>query len=413
MKHTPIPTLRIAATAFSLSFAIFNAAGQDSSSSYTPKAPRESRNVSSDATGSLSALGPKARESTPLQMGPFLFRPGITYSYTDADNLLRGFGDSENSVIERISASLAFEYRELWSLNYTPSWTYYSNDRFEDNDAHSVNLSTDFALQDWGMGFSQTYNTSNGSLIETGSQTEQDLWGTTLSASRQLNSAWYLDLSTDQDLRSTKRFSDVSEWSGMGWLRHQSSSTANSSLGLGYGYADIDPGLNTKYMQALVRFGLNPTDKLTLSLQGGIDFREVDAPGFEQDKNPTYNASLQYQAFDYTMIAVNIDRQISASYFSNFNNETESITLSLSQRLLGRLNLTVSYGEQSSEYLDLFNEFIVGRSDDYNSFSVDLSTQLANRISLSAFYRNNENSTNTSGFGFSSDQTGFQIGYRY
>ena len=42
-----------------------------------------------------------------------------------------------------------------------------------------------------------------------------------------------------------------------------------------------------------------------------------------------------------------------------------------------------------------------------------LSTQLVDKISVSAFYRNNENATNTSGFGFSSDQSGFSIGYRY
>ena len=413
MKHSPIHVLRLAATAISLSFLVFQADAQDSSNSYTPKAPRESRNTGSDVISSFSALSPTSRESTPLQLGPVLFRPSINYKYTDANNLLRSVGNNQDSEIQDISLNLIFDYQEFWTFSYRPTWTYYSNDAFDDNDSHSANFSSDFAVADWRIGFDQSYRDSNGSLVQTGSQTQQETFGTTLSASRQLNLAWYLDLSADQDLRSTSSFSDVTERSGSGWLRHQASSAVNSSVGLTWGYADIDPGLDTKYMQYLLRFGFNPTDKLSASLQGGIDFREVDAPGFDKEDNPTYNASLQYQAFDYTTIALSVSRGISASYFSNFNNENEALTLSLNQRLLGRFSLTVSYGERSSNYIDLQGGLAVGRADEYDSFSVNLSTQLVNKISVSAFYRKNENSTNTSGFGFSSDQTGFSIGYRY
>jgi len=413
MQRSPIRALRSAATVLSLCFFATQAMGQGSSNSYTPKAPRESRISSNDATASFSALSPASRESTPLQVGPVLFRPSINYKYTDANNLLRSVGNEQDSEIQNVTLNLIFDYQEFWSFSYRPTWTYYSNAAFDDTDSHSANFSSDFAVADWRIGFNQTYNNSNGSLVQTGSQTQQEIFGTTLSASRQLNSVWYLDLSADQDLHSTSSFSDVSKWSTSGWLRHQASSAVNSSIGLTWGYADVDPGLNTEYMQFLLRFGFNPSDKIRVSLQGGIDSREVDAPGFDKEENPTYNASLQYQPFDYTTIGINLSRGIRASYFSNFNNETEALTLSLNQRLLGRFNLTVSYGERSSDYLGLIGNFVVGRADEYDSFSVDLSTQLVKRINVSAFYRKNENSTNTSGFGFSSDQSGFSIGYRY
>ena len=413
MKPSPIYALRSTASVLSLCFFAIQAMAQDSSNSYAPKAPRESRISSNDATSSFNALLPISRESDALQVGPVLFRPSINYKYTDANNLLRSVGNEQDSEIQNISLNFIFDYQEFWSLSYRPTWTYYSNAAFDDTDSHSATFSSDVAVADWRIGFNQTYNDSNGSLVQTGSQTQQEIFGTTLSASRQLNSTWYLDLSADQDLRSTSRFSDVSEWLTSGWLRHQASSVVNSSIGLTWGYADVDPGLNTEYMQFLLRFGFNPSDKLRASLQGGIDSREVDAPGFDKEENPTYNASVQYQPFDYTTIGINLSRGISTSYFSNFNNDTEALTLSLKQRLLGRFNLTVSYGERSSDYLGLLGNFVVGRADDYDSFSVDLSTQLVNRINVSAFYRKNENSTNTTGFGFSSDQSGFSIGYRY
>ena len=410
MKRIP-NALRLPALGMAVALATNALSAQDGS--YTPKVERQSRIASNDATASFNALAPFSRESSPLQLGPVLFRPGINYKYTDANNLLRSIGDEQDSEIQDVSLNLIFDYQEFWTFTYRPTWTYYSNDAFEDSDSHSADFSSDFAVADWRIGFSQNYRDSNNSLVQTGSQTEQESWGTTLSASRQLNSALYIDLSTNQDLRSTSIYSDVRENSVSAWLRRQASSTANASVGVTWGYADIDPGLNTEYMQFLLRFGFKPSDKLTANLQGGIDSREIDAPGFSKEDNPTYDASLQYQPFDYTTVGINLSRSISASYFSNLNNETEAITLSLRQRLLGRFFLTASLGERSSEYLDLLGAFAVGRADDYESFSVDLSTTLVDKINVSAFYRKNENATNLIGYGFSSDQTGFQIGYRY
>lgn len=410
MKRIP-NSLRLSAIGFALTIASNALSAQDNS--YTPKAERQSRITSNDATASFNALAPFSRESSPLQLGPVLFRPAINYKYTDANNLLRSIGDEQDSEIQDISLDLNFDYQEFWSFSYRPTWTYYSNDLFEDSDSHSAQFSSDFSVADWRIGFNQSFRDSNNSLVQTGSQTEQESWGTTLSASRQLNSSLYIDLSTDQDIRSTNIYSDVSENSVSAWLRHQASPTASSSIGVTWGYADIDPGLNTEYMQFLLRFGFKPSDKLTANLQGGIDSREIDAQGFDKEDNPTYNASLQYQPFDYTTIGINLSRSVSASYFSNFNNETEAITFSLRQRLLGRFFLTASLGERSSEYLDLLGAFAVGRADDYDSFSVNLSTTLVDKLNVSAFYRKNENATNLIGYGFSSDQTGFQIGYRY
>jgi len=413
MNRSPIYAFRLTATVLSLSLLLFQANAQDSSNSYTPKAPRESRISGNDATSSFSALSPKSRESTPLQVGPVLLRPSINYKYTDANNLLRSVGNEQDSEIQDISLNLIFDYQALWTFTYRPTWTYFSNATFNDTDSHSANFSSNFEVADWRIRFNQTYKDSYYSLVQTGSQTQQEIFGTTLSASRQLNSTWYLDLSGDQDLSSTSGFSDANESSISGWLRHQASSAVDSSIGLTWGYADVDLGLNTEYTQLLLRFGFNPSEKLRVSLLGGIDSREIDEPGFDKEENPTYDASLQYQPFDYTTIGINLSRRIGASYFGNFSNETEALTLSLNQRLLGRFNLTVSFGERSSDYLGLLDNFVVGRADDYDSFLVDLSTQLVNRINVSAFYRKNENSTNTTGFGFSSDQSGFSIGYRY
>ena len=216
MKHSLIYAFRLTATVLSLGLFAIQAIAQGSSNSYTPKAPRESRILSDDAASSFSALSPASHESTPLQLGPVLFRPSINYEYTDANNLLASVGNEQDSEIQNINLNLVFDYHKFWSFSYRPTWTYYSNATFNDADSHSVNFSSDFAVADWRMGLNQTYNESNYSLVQTGSQTQQEIFGTTLTALHQLNSTWYLDLSADQDLLSTGGFYDVSEWSTSG-----------------------------------------------------------------------------------------------------------------------------------------------------------------------------------------------------
>ena len=129
----------------------------------------------------------------------------------------------------------------------------------------------------------------------------------------------------------------------------------------------------------MVRFGYNPTD--ALFGYGGVDIREVDAAGPDKE-NPTYNVSLQYKPFDYTTVALSAGRSIGSSYFSDFNTETESVTLTLQQRLFDNYDLTVSYGERSSDYLSLLSNFAVARDDTYDSFSINLSTYLLNRFGI-------------------------------
>jgi len=413
MKHSFTRTLRLAAVVAIISYSSIPANAQERTSTYTPKPQRQSRISGNSSVGSLSALLPPTRESTPLQLGPVLFRPGISYRYTSTESISQSVSNLEDTDIKRTSLSLAFDYLDLWSLNVNPSWTSYTNDRFEDDQSNSVNFSTGFMLQDWQLGITQSYRESNNTLVETASQTQQESWGTTLGASKQLSSVWNIDFNIDQDQRTTTAFADMQQFSVASWLRHQTSPAFNSSIGVTKGYADVDPGLDTKFTQFLLRFGFQPTDKLTVSLQGGIDSREIDAPDSGKKNKPKYTASLQYQPLDYTTIGISLSRSISASYFSNLNSENESLTFSLRQRLLERFFFTASYGERSSVYLDLLENFAVGRDDIYESFSLSLSTILLNRINTSVFYGKNENVTNLTGYGFSSNQTGFNISFQY
>jgi len=136
---------------------------------------------------------------------------------------------------------------------------------------------------------------------------------------------------------------------------------------------------------------------------------------------PVFAATVQYQPFDQTKLSVSASRTVSASYFQNQVTENTGVSADLNQRLLGRLFLDLSGGYAKTKYIASISgpSTTTGRNDDVYSFNARLTCPLLQRATVSVFfgYSNNSSSqsgfTSGSGFGYTSTQVGFDIGYRY
>ena len=93
--------------------------------------------------------------------------------------------------------------------------------------------------------------------------------------------------------------------------------------------------------------------------------------------------------------------------------DRESLQLRLRQRLLGRfyLNYALAYADTSFE--TFVNEAAVERNDDRYSHDLRLITMLRGRVSITLSYRHDSNSSNESGFKYSSNQYGVSVGVTY
>ncbi|HZQ45434.1 MAG TPA: hypothetical protein VFC07_00360, partial [Verrucomicrobiae bacterium] len=95
--------------------------------------------------------------------------------------------------------------------------------------------------------------------------------------------------------------------------------------------------------------------------------------------------------------------------------ETTSVSASMNQQLLKRLNLTVGAGYGRSNYRASTNTPTAGtgRTDNYYSLNLRLGTTFLQRGTASIFYQYSHNPSTEPGFSFSSSQTGFELGYRF
>jgi hypothetical protein len=85
----------------------------------------------------------------------------------------------------------------------------------------------------------------------------------------------------------------------------------------------------------------------------------------------------------------------------------------LDQRLLGKLSFAAGLGQQRTVYQTSGVNLQTGRNDSISSFNLGLNTSLFQRVKVGLTFQISRDASSTPGFGFSSRQLGFDVGYRY
>lgn len=376
-------------------------------------------------TSQLSPFGSAFSES-PLALsslfrwGPVHLRPRVTYRYSISDGLQAEAGQESKTEIHEIIPVFHFQLGDLWSLTYTPAFRFYSDSAFEDSLDHSLLLAGATVYESWSLGFSQGYSFSSTPLVETGAQTKQETFSTSLSASYQLNSKVSFDLGLNQNLRfikesgaasSTGTVGDSREWSTTDWVNYQLFPKLRVGAGVGFGYSDNESA--TTYEQINGRIDWKVAQKLNLGLTAGFEqrqFLDSDQPDLF---NPIFSASIAYQIFEPTSLSLTASRSVNTSYYENLVTENTSVNVGLSQRLFGRFNLGLSAGIGSSDYKGAASGVNPTRQDDTSHYSASLSTSFWKRATASVFYSVSENSSGQSDVDYSSKQIGGEVSYQF
>ena len=354
------------------------------------------------------------QETQPFQFGIFNLRPHPFYRFLYANGILSSTNQAENTVINQFSPGFLLEIGRHWTLDYTPTWTFYSNSRFHDSLDHAVTLTGGTSYEDWTLGLSQGFTLSSDPLVETATQTSQETYTTAINASYQFNSKMSTDLGLSQNIISADQFNSSREWSTLDWLNYQFWPRLDAGAGVGLGYVNVQYGSDMLYEQLQCRVNWRATDKISFQINAGGEDRQF-LGGAGDLLNPVFGATIQYQPFEVTKISISADRAVSASYFTNSTTENIDFTGDLNQRLLGKLYLDLQGGYHTAKYVASASAAspVNNREDDYYTFGVQLSYAFAQRGTIAAFYQASSDSSTLAGYSYSSSQVGCQISYQF
>lgn len=381
--------------------------------------PESSRSSSSSPAEGSSSPGPiwgssaAVAPSSPLQWGPFNVRPHVVYRILYSNGLQATPGHPTSTAINSFSPGLLAELGTHWTFDYTPTWNEYSSRDFRDTLDHAAKLVWGTAYEEWVLHASQDYNRSTSPQIQTGQQTRETDYLTNLDVSYQFAGDLISQSVLKRSLRFVEGFNDTREWSLLELLHLRESPQLDSALGLEYGYVTTTHSPDMSYLQYLARVAWKMSAQIDLEIQGGWENRKIKQAGASDVNSPVLSAAVHYQPVQTTRLSFASSRATSASYFANQIVENSRYEITLEQRLLQhfRLNLGVEY--QESKFRSTLPSLPFNRRDKNYSFSAGLRTAVLRRVDVTLQYRKSHNSSNVAGFGFSSDQVGLEVGYRY
>jgi hypothetical protein len=352
-------------------------------------------------------------ESEPLKWGPVTLRPHPYYQFFYGDGIQAGTNQLLNTTIQQISPGALLEMGRHWTLDYSPLWTVYSNNKFQNTFGQSVKLVGGTAYNDWVFGISQDYTDSSSPSVETATQTRQQTYDTAVNAAYTMNSKMSLDLALNQNFVSADQFSSYNEWSTLDWLNYQFWPRLNVAVGVGGGYDNEDASPDMTFEQFQGRINWRAADKISFQLHGGVENRQFLSGGAGNLINPIFDATIQYQPFEQTKISLTGQRVVSSSYLQNQVTESTGVSASLNQRLLGKIFLDLSGSYQTVKYISSLNTSASNRKDDYDYLHAQLSRAFLKRGTIAVFYQISRDDSSLAGYSFTSHQVGFSIGFRY
>lgn len=375
-----------------------------------PPAMREFQTNEMDVFAPPEIAAGAQPELPPIKWGPVEVRPHAFYQFLSGDGIPAAGSNHVYSVIQEISPGLLLNLGSHWAADYTPTWSIYSNKQFRDTFDNNVTLAGGTTYEDWVLGLSQSYISSSTPLVETGAQTDTKSWLSALNATYRFNSKMTMDLAVNQNIVSAQDLNSYDEWSTLDWLNYEFWPQLKAGLGAGLGYVNVGSGSDMTYEQFLGRVDWRATDKISFQVHGGLEVRQFLDGG--DLLNPVVGGLIEYQPFEVTKLSATVDRTVAASYFENQVTESTDIVGDLNQRLLGKFYLDLAGGYHTIRYVAAGGS-ATARTDDYYTFSTRLSCPFLKRGTVAVFYQHSDNSSTAPGFTFSSNQIGFEIGYRF
>ena len=372
------------------------------------------------ATG--SPLTPNYKEAvsgTPIEFGSFRLFPSLSVRYLRSTGLPQGPGTTVDTDINSITAELTAEIGTHWILNYSPSWVNYSEKSLSDsfNQSFLLNGATTTAVSEWKLALSEGFQSTNNVIAETAQQTKQTTWSTTVSAEHKVGQRSSYEGTAGMVDHHGEGFPDTRDWSTQHWMKMKMTEKTSVGLGVNLGYTEITDAADMDYVQYLGQFSWQSTEKIALSAQGGVETRHSMSASARDVSNPILRASLGYKPFEHTLITLTDFSNVSTSFYDNSITRNKGWNVDLNQRLLEKLQLDLSYSDQTSDYSAFgggnASNPVNGRSDKVTSFNATLSVVVFKKWTLSAIYQSSKDASNLAGFDFSTTQYGVELRGRF
>lgn len=365
-----------------------------------------------------------------FQYGPVNLHPHVNYSLMEATGIEYGPGNPQSMISQTFSPGLTANLGRHWTADYTPTLNFYSGGGFQNSVDQSASLTGATQYEDWTLGLSQNFSSTSDPTTETAAQTAQQSYATSLSAAYEFNDKWVANFGLSQNFNLVSGFQNSYNWSTADGVSYQFSPRLNAGFSVSGGYTAVSQNgsangflnvNNPNFINESFQFtgGWRATDKISLQGSLGLSDQQFLAAGYGDSLSPIFGASIQYQPFLVTQIALSANQSTGASdYFTQAQSSVvTTVNLTLSQRILVDYNLTLGVGYALTQYnstvatqsISLGN---AGTMSQY-SFNASFGRNFLKHGNWAVTYAYTDIESTIAGYSQRSQQIGFQVGFSY
>jgi len=317
------------------------------------------------------------------------------FIFTVAPGLALGWGDFKGELYGPDSFRYRFERyvgKNFIYADYSPSYSWFANHTEENGLQHDARLNGEWTHQKLTLGIRASYVTKNSPEADVGARVEIRRTDVALTSSYQYSGKTAFEVnayydSVDYDNNEV----DSKEWRNQNWIAYQLSPKIKVGLGETVAHVERSVGPAQNYEQGLLRLQYVASEKLTIALSGGVEFRQTDG-GVDRTFG-TFSLNAVWAPADGTYIYVqgyrsaNVSGALGEDYFVG-----TGVQVQFRQRILQKFYFNLGVGYQNSDYQSSSGSPDFGRND--NLFFVrpglgfDLATWL--NCELTGEYRKND-----------------------
>lgn len=369
----------------------------------------------------------------PLQYGPVDVHMGLSGGGLFDDNIYTTESDEESDFILSLSPTIALsmgDYRQrqgnLLSVDYTPSFVFYTDNSDLNAVNHRVNAAGQWKREPWQLNLSQGYLDLFDSSSDIGGLTRRQIFNTMFSGQYEISPKTALEANFRQNLNNydsetgSTSNDQINDWTVESFVNYQATPKFKASVGLAAGWVDSSESVDTCFQQLLTRVMYKWSEKLDFTASVGAQLQE-----FEEFQNMTQDNKLNgifalgttYRPVEKTVLGLGAYRRDNTSASSvNENYTVTGVDLSIRQFLTPTLSAGLSGGYSYSDYYSTAKGFNSDRADDYWRVQVSLDWKVMEKLTVGVFYQHRQDDSSgasASLYSYENNQAGFTCSYRF
>jgi hypothetical protein len=325
------------------------------------------------------------------------------FIFTISPGVAVGWGEFKSELYGPDSFRHRFEQyagKNFFYLDYSPGYTWFVDHGDQDTFDHNARLEGEWTIQRLTLGAHASYVTENVPVEDLGTRVERTTIAAALTSSYEYSGKTSFEINGYfNELKYESNGVDSSEWRNEDWMNYQVSPKIKLGLGGVFAMVDREVGPSQNYEQGRLRVVYESSEKLTISLIGGAEWRQTD--GGEDRSAGIFLLDLAWAPFDGSYFYLQgYRRSVTGSGGANDYYLATGFMARYQQRLFQRYYLSLTTGYQNSDYQNSEGSAEVGRTDDLFFIRPGIAFDLSSWLSceISGEFRQNDSTIERRGF---------------